>query len=354
MKKALIFGITGQDGGYLATFLRKKGYKVYGLIRTQTKTNKFQLNTLMKENGFNNSDFHLLEGDISDSNRVGMIVKLIAPDEIYNLAAQSHVGKSFENPLYTSDVNGMGAIRILEAIKENGLIGQTRYYQASTSELFGKVRTIPQTEETPFYPRSPYGVAKLFAYWATVNYRESYGLFACNGILFNHESRFRGEDFVTRKITKHISRMVKGRSEPLELGNMNALRDWGHASDFVEMQWLMLQQEYPDDYVIATGEQHSVRDFVNAAAETIGVQVQWIGTELEEKGFALVKNQSLAGCIENGQLLVQVNPKYYRAAEVDTLLGSPKKALKNLGWAPKTSFHELVREMMEWDLGSDD
>ncbi|MFC1536588.1 GDP-mannose 4,6-dehydratase [Pseudomonadota bacterium] len=339
MKKALITGITGQDGSYLAEFLLNKGYEVHGIKRRTSLINTDRIDHLFRDPHDPDQRFVLHYGDMTDSSSLIRIIQQIQPDEIYNLAAQSHVAVSFEEPEYTADSDAIGALRILEAIRILGLEKKSRFYQASTSELYGDVQETPQTETTPFYPRSPYGVAKLYAYWITVNYRESYGLYACNGILFNHESPRRGETFVTRKITRALARIKLGLQECLYLGNMNALRDWGHAKDYVEMQWMMLQQDEPDDFVIATGVQYSVRDFVNAAAKEIGIEIIWKGTGVDEKGYDA-----------DGKCIVAVDPRYFRPAEVETLLGDPSKAKEKLGWVPKISFEELVAEMMREDL----
>ena len=339
-KKALITGITGQDGAYLAEFLLNKGYEVHGIRRRASLFNTDRIDHLYHDDHENGCKLTLHYGDLTDSSSLIRIVQQIQPDEIYNLAAQSHVAVSFEEPEYTANSDALGTLRILEAIRIAGLEKKTRFYQASTSELYGLVQEIPQKETTPFYPRSPYAVAKMYAYWITVNYRESYGIYACNGILFNHESPIRGETFVTRKITRALARIKLGLQECLYLGNMNALRDWGHARDYVEMQWLMLQQDTAEDYVIATGEQHSVREFVEVAAKQIGIQIRWEGKDKEEKGFD----------VATGKCIVAVDPRYFRPAEVETLLGDPSKAKNKLGWSPKTSFTDLVTEMMVEDM----
>ncbi|MGK0298402.1 MAG: GDPmannose 4,6-dehydratase [Gammaproteobacteria bacterium] len=338
-KKAFITGVTGQDGAYLAEFLLNKGYEVHGLKRRASLFNTARIDHLYQDPHVKDRQFILHHGDMTDASSLVQIIQKIQPDEVYNLAAQSHVGVSFEQPEYTAETDGVGTLRILEAIRILGLEKKTRIYQASTSELYGKVQETPQTETTPFYPRSPYGVAKLYAYWITVNYREAYGLYACNGILFNHESPIRGETFVTRKITRALARIKMGLQDCLYLGNLNAKRDWGHAKDYVEMQWLMLQQDEPEDYVIATGEQHSVREFIEEAAAHIDIQISWKGEGSEEKGYDKDDN-----CI------VAIDPKYYRPTEVDTLLGDPTKAKQKLGWSPKVTFKELVKEMIESDL----
>ncbi|WP_050479722.1 GDP-mannose 4,6-dehydratase [Herbaspirillum rhizosphaerae] len=340
-KVALITGVTGQDGAYLAELLLDKGYEVHGIKRRTSLLNTDRIDHLYQDPHEKNVRFKLHHGDLTDSTSLIRIIQQVQPDEIYNLAAQSHVAVSFEEPEYTANSDALGALRILEAIRILKLEKKTRFYQASTSELYGLVQETPQKETTPFYPRSPYAVAKLYAYWITVNYREAYGIYACNGILFNHESPIRGETFVTRKITRALARIKLGLQECLYLGNLNALRDWGHARDYVEMQWLMLQQEQPEDFVIATGVQYSVRDFVDAAAREIGMQVRWEGEGLEEKGYDA-----------NGKCIVAVDPRYFRPAEVETLLGDATKAKEKLGWTPKTSFADLVAEMAREDLKS--
>ncbi len=337
-RTALITGITGQDGAYLAEFLLGKGYFVHGLKRRTSLFNTARIDHLYADVHDKDARLFLHHGDMTDSSSLLHIVERVKPDEIYNLAAQSHVMVSFEEPEYTANSDALGTLRLLEAVRTLRL-EKTRFYQASTSELFGKVQEIPQTEKTPFYPRSPYGVAKLYAHWITVNYRESYGMFACNGILFNHESPIRGETFVTRKITRALARIKLGVQGCLYLGNLNAKRDWGHAKDYVEAQWLMLQQDKPDDYVIATGEQHSVREFIEIAAQEIGLEVNWRGDGAEEQGID-----------QHGRTIVAVDPRYFRPAEVETLLGDSSKARANLGWVPKISFKELVSEMIQKDL----
>ena len=340
MKKvALITGVTGQDGAYLAEFLLEKGYEVHGLKRRTSLFNTDRIDHLYQDPHASDLRFVLHYGDMTDSSSLIRIVQQVQPDEIYNLAAQSHVQVSFEEPEYTADSDALGALRLLEAIRLLGLEKKTRFYQASTSELFGKVQEIPQKETTPFYPRSPYAVAKLYAYWITINYREAYGMYACNGILFNHESPTRGETFVTRKITRALARIKLGLQSCLFLGNLDAKRDWGHAKDYIEMQWLMLQQEKADDYVIATGKQYSVREFVNAAAAELGMRITWKGRGEDEKGFD-----------ESGNCIVTVDKRYFRPTEVETLLGDPTKAKEKLGWAPKITFEELVAEMVREDL----
>jgi GDPmannose 4,6-dehydratase len=339
LKKALVTGITGQDGAYLAEFLLHKGYEVHGIKRRTSLFNTGRIDHLYQDPHDRDLRFRLHYGDMTDANSLIHVIQKVQPDEIYNLAAQSHVGVSFESPEYTANVDGLGTLRILDAIRVLGMTESVRFYQASTSELFGRAQEIPQKETTPFYPRSPYGVAKLYGYWITVNYREAYGMYACNGILFNHESPVRGETFVTRKITRGLARIKVGLQECLFLGNLGAKRDWGHARDYVEMQWLMLQQYEPDDYVIATGEQHAVRDFVKAAAAEMGMELTWRGMGPEEKAFD-----------RRGQCVVAVDPRYFRPAEVDTLMGDASKARAKLGWSPKVTFHELVTEMAAADL----
>ncbi|WP_304473299.1 GDP-mannose 4,6-dehydratase [uncultured Desulfovibrio sp.] len=360
MKKALITGITGQDGAYLAEFLLRKGYEVHGVKRRASLFNTDRIDHLYQDPHASERRFILHYGDLSDSSNLVRIMQDVKPDEVYNLAAQSHVQVSFESPEYTADVDALGALRLLEAIRIASLADHTRFYQASTSELFGLVREVPQTEKTPFYPRSPYACAKLYAYWITVNYREAYGMYACNGILFNHESPIRGETFVTRKITRALSRMVLGLQDCLFLGNLDARRDWGHARDYVEMQWLMLQQEEPDDFVIATGRQFSVRDFVNATAAELGLTLAWQGSGLDETGTVAAVDaarlarasgrQSVECHVKAGDVIVRVDPRYFRPTEVETLLGDPARAKKKLGWEPKTSFEDMVAEMTREDL----
>jgi GDPmannose 4,6-dehydratase len=338
-KVALITGVTGQDGAYLAEFLLDKGYEVHGIKRRTSLFNTDRIDHLYQDPHETDRRFVLHHGDMTDSSSLVRIIQQVQPDEIYNLAAQSHVAVSFEEPEYTANSDALGALRVLEAIRILGLEKKTRFYQASTSELFGLVQETPQKETTPFYPRSPYAVAKLYAYWITVNYREAYGMYACNGILFNHESPIRGETFVTRKITRALARIKLGLQDCLFLGNLDSKRDWGHARDYVEMQWLMLQQDVPEDYVIATGVQYSVRDFVNAAAKEIGISVTWKGEGVEEKGYDA-----------QGRCIVQVDPRYFRPTEVETLLGDATKARETLGWTPKVTFDELVAEMVREDL----
>jgi GDPmannose 4,6-dehydratase len=350
-KIALITGVTGQDGAYLAEFLLKKGYIVHGVKRRSSLFNTDRIDHLYKDRHANDVRFFLHHGDLTDSSSLIRIIQQTQPDEIYNLAAQSHVAVSFEEPEYTANSDALGALRILEAIRILGLERKTRFYQASTSELYGLVQEIPQKESTPFYPRSPYAVAKLYAYWITVNYREAYGIYACNGILFNHESPIRGETFVTRKITRALARIKLGLQECLYLGNMDSKRDWGHAKDYVEMQWLMLQQEKPEDFVIATGVQYSVRDFVNAAARELGMEIRWEGIGVDEKGYLLNNDEIERDATQiSAKPIIAVDPRYFRPTEVETLLGDPSKAREKLGWTPRISFEELVAEMAREDL----
>lgn len=338
-KVALITGVTGQDGAYLAEFLLNKGYVVHGIKRRASLLNTNRIDHLYRDPQLEGVRFFLHHGDLTDSSNLIRIIQQVQPNEIYNLAAQSHVAVSFELPEYTANVDAVGTLRILEAIRICGLEKKTRFYQASSSELYGLVQEIPQKETTPFYPRSPYAVAKLYAYWITVNYREAYGIYACNGILFNHESPNRGENFVTRKVTRALSRIKLGLQDRLYLGNLDARRDWGHARDYVEMQWLMLQMESPEDFVIATGIQYSVRDFVNVAAHKLDISIRWEGVGVDEKGYD-----------SSGKCIVSVDSRYFRPTEVETLLGDPSKARTKLGWVPKTSFEELVSEMISEDL----
>jgi len=339
-KIALITGITGQDGAYLAAFLLDKGYVVHGIKRRSSSFNTQRIDHLYQDPHIENPRFILHHGDLTDSSSLIRIIQKVQPHEIYNLAAQSHVQVSFEEPEYTANSDALGTLRLLEAIRILGLTKKTRFYQASTSELYGKVQEVPQSETTPFYPRSPYAVAKLYAHWITVNYREAYGLYACNGILFNHESPVRGETFVTRKITRGLARIKLGLDTCLYLGNLDARRDWGHARDYVEMQWLMLQQETPEDFVIATGQQYSIRDFIHRVSEKLNMPLCWEGKGLEEKAYDPI----------TGKPLIQIDPRYFRPAEVENLLGNSEKARKKLGWLPKTSFDELVSEMVLADL----
>jgi GDPmannose 4,6-dehydratase len=354
-KVALITGVTGQDGAYLAEFLLNKGYIVHGMKRRTSLFNTDRIDHLYKDRHEKDVRFFLHHGDMTDSTTLIRIIKQSQPDEIYNLAAQSHVAVSFEEPEYTANSDALGPLRILEAIRILGMEKKTRFYQASTSELYGLVQETPQKETTPFYPRSPYAVAKLYAYWITVNYREAYGIYACNGILFNHESPVRGETFVTRKITRALARIKLGLQKTLYLGNLDAKRDWGHAKDFVEMQWLMLQQEKPEDFVIATGIQNSVRDFVNMAAKILGIEILWEGDGIEEKGYWLNApgNNLLANDLTTQRKpIVEVDKLYFRPTEVESLLGDPSKAREKLGWITKTSFEELVEEMVHQDMQS--
>ncbi len=351
-KVALITGITGQDGAYLAEFLLKKGYIVHGIKRRASLFNTDRIDHLYQDPHVEHRNFVLHYGDLTDSTNLIRIIQEVQPDEIYNLAAMSHVAVSFDTPEYTANADGIGTLRILEAIRILGLKDKTRFYQASTSELYGKVQETPQKETTPFYPRSPYGVAKLYGYWITVNYRESYGYFACNGILFNHESPIRGETFVTRKITRAVARMALGLQDSLYLGNLDAKRDWGHARDYVEAQWLMLQQDEPEDFVIATGKQYTVRQMVETAATELGIGIRWEGKGQDEVGIVADLSQFK---IENsrlkvGNVIVRIDPRYFRPAEVETLLGDPTKAKQKLGWEPKVTFKELVVEMVRSDL----
>lgn len=347
-KIALITGVTGQDGAYLSEFLLGKGYEVHGIKRRTSLFNTDRIDHLYQDPHVKDRRFILHHGDLTDSTSLVRIIQKVQPNEIYNLAAQSHVAVSFEEPEYTANADGIGALRILEAIRILGMEKKARYYQASTSELYGLVQEVPQKETTPFYPRSPYAVAKLYAYWITVNYREAYGIYACNGILFNHESPVRGETFVTRKITRAIARIALGLQECLYLGNLSALRDWGHARDYVEMQWLMLQQDQPDDFVIATGVQYSVRQFVDFAAEELGISLAWEGEGERETGRVVaVSNKDVK--VKAGDVIVRVDPRYFRPTEVETLLGDPTKAREKLGWTPQTSLRELVKEMVQSD-----
>ncbi len=347
-KRALITGITGQDGAYRAEFLLGKGYEVHGIKRRASSFNTERIDHLYEDPHQSGRRLILHYGDLTDATNLIRILQQVQPDEVYNLGAQSHVQVSFETPEYTANADGLGTLRLLEAIRILGLEKKTRFYQASTSELYGKVQETPQRETTPFYPRSPYGVAKLYAYWITVNYREAYGLYACNGILFNHESPIRGETFVTRKITRALARIHLGLQDLLYLGNLDARRDWGHARDYVEMQWLMLQQAQPEDYVIATGEQHSVREFVEQAAGGLGIRIEWHGSGIEERG--IVASTAPDSRVKPGQCIVAIDPRYHRPAEVETLLGDASKARERLGWTPRIQFSELVGEMIRSDL----
>lgn len=349
-KKALITGITGQDGSYLAELLLEKGYEVHGIKRRSSQFNTQRIDHLYQDPHIENARFKLHYGDLTDSSNLTRIMQEVQPDEVYNLGAQSHVAVSFESPEYTADVDAMGTLRLLEAIRFLGLEKKTRFYQASTSELYGLVKETPQTEQTPFHPRSPYGVAKLYAYWITVNYREAYGIYACNGILFNHESPRRGETFVTRKITRGLANIAQGIEKCLYLGNLDAKRDWGHAKDYVKMQWLMLQQEQPEDFVIATGLQYSVREFVMLAAEKIGIQLKFEGAGEEEKGIVIAITGENSPALQVGDIIIAIDKNYFRPAEVATLLGDATKAKHKLGWTPKISFCELINEMINIDL----
>ncbi len=347
-KKALITGITGQDGSYLAEFLLTKGYEVHGIKRKSSVMNTSRIDHLYQDPHSSGQQFFLHYGDMSDTSSLIRVIQKVQPDEIYNLAAQSHVAVSFVNPEYTANVDGLGPLRILEAIRILGLTHKTRFYQASTSELYGLIQEVPQRETTPFYPRSPYAAAKLYAYWITVNYREAYDMFACNGILFNHESPKRGETFVTRKISQAVAKIYLGQQKRLYLGNLNALRDWGHARDYVEAQWLMLQQPEPQDYVIASGEQHSVREFVEKSFACVNVTIQWDGEGVDEVGVARCRQGP--GTALDGKVVVSIDPRYFRPTEVETLLGDPSKALRDLGWRPRTTFDQLVEEMVQEDI----
>jgi GDPmannose 4,6-dehydratase len=348
-KVALITGITGQDGAYLAEFLLKKGYVVHGIKRRTSLFNTDRIDHLYQDPHVRGRRFILHYGDLTDSSSLVRVIQQCQPDELYNLGAQSHVAVSFEEPEYTANSDALGTLRLLEAIRILGLEKKTRFYQASTSEMFGKVAETPQKESTPFYPRSPYGVAKVYSYWITINYREAYGMYACNGILFNHESPVRGETFVTRKITRALPRIALGAQDCLYVGNLNAKRDWGHARDFVEAQWLILQQRKPDDFVIATGQQHSVRQFIDSAAAELGVALGWKGKGAREVGYVRRASRRWPA-LKEGRVLVRIDPRYFRPAEVETLLGDPRKARRQLGWKPKTSFKSLVSEMMREDL----
>lgn len=351
MKKALITGITGQDGSYLAELLLDKGYEVHGIKRRASSFNTGRIDHIYQDPHVKNPKMKLHYGDLSDSSNLIRLMQEIQPDEVYNLAAQSHVAVSFEAPEYTADVDGLGTLRLLEAIRFLGLEKKTKFYQASTSELYGLVQETPQTETTPFHPRSPYAVAKMYAYWITVNYREAYGIYACNGILFNHESPRRGETFVTRKITRGLANIALGVEKCLFMGNIDSLRDWGHAKDYVEMQWLMLQQEVPDDFVIATGKQISVRSFINLCAGELGLELDWQGFAIKETATVLAVNDiAKTPAIKVGDVIVSIDPKYFRPAEVETLLGDPSKAKAKLGWVPKITVEEMAAEMVASDL----
>lgn len=350
LKKALITGITGQDGSYLAELLLEKGYEVHGVKRRSSSFNTERIDHIYQEPHTNNQNFQLHYGDLTDTSNLVRLLSDIQPTEVYNLGAQSHVAVSFESPEYTADVDGMGALRLLEGIRFLGMEKNCRFYQASTSELYGLVQEVPQKETTPFYPRSPYAVAKLYAYWITVNYRESYGMYACNGILFNHESKRRGETFVTRKITREMARIATGLKKCLYLGNLNARRDWGHAKDYVQMQWLMLQQEEPKDFVIATGMQVSVREFVNKTAERLNIEIEWSGKDEIEVGTVRSVGGKTADHVKAGDVIVRVDSRYYRPAEVETLLGDSTQAREQLGWIPSVTLEEIIEEMVDYDL----
>lgn len=350
MKTALISGVTGQDGSYLAEFLLEKGYVVHGIKRRASSLNSERVDHIYQDPHVDNQNFILHYGDLTDTSNLTRILQEVQPDEVYNLGAQSHVAVSFESPEYTADVDAIGTLRLLEAIRLLGLEKKTRFYQASTSELYGLVQEMPQKETTPFYPRSPYAAAKMYAYWITVNYRESYGMYACNGILFNHESPRRGETFVTRKITRGIANIAMGLESCLYLGNMDALRDWGHAKDYVRMQWMMLQQEQADDFVIATGKQISVRDFVRMSAEEAGIAIEFTGSGVNEIATVVDVDSSLAPSVGIGDIIVRVDPRYFRPAEVETLLGDPSKAKEKLGWEPEITVEEMCAEMVASDL----
>jgi GDPmannose 4,6-dehydratase len=352
MKKALITGITGQDGSYLAEFLLEKGYEVHGIKRRASSFNTQRIDHIYQDPHVDNARFKLHYGDLTDSSNLTRILQEVQPDEVYNLGAQSHVAVSFEAPEYTADVDAMGTLRLLESIRFLGLEKHTRFYQASTSELYGLVQEIPQKETTPFYPRSPYGVAKLYAYWITVNYREAYGMYACNGILFNHESERRGETFVTRKITRGMANIAQGLEACLFMGNMDALRDWGHAKDYVRMQWMMLQQDKPQDFVIATGVQYSVRDFVVRTAKELGITLAFEGEGVKEVGKVVAIEGTDAPALKVGQVVVQVDTRYFRPAEVETLLGDPSKAKQELGWVPEITLDQMIKEMVANDLSN--
>ncbi len=350
MKTALITGITGQDGSYLAEFLLEKGYNVHGIKRRASSLNTERVDHIYEDPHVENSKFHLHYGDLTDTSNLTRIISEVQPDEIYNLGAQSHVAVSFESPEYTADVDAIGTLRLLEAIRFLGLEKKTRFYQASTSELFGEVQEIPQKETTPFYPRSPYAAAKMYAYWITVNYRESYGIYACNGILFNHESPRRGETFVTRKITRALANIARGLEPCLYLGNMDALRDWGHAKDYVRMQWMMLQQETAEDFVIATGKQISVREFVTMSAREAGIELEFSGEGVDESAKVTAVDSVKAPAVSVGDEIVKVDPRYFRPAEVETLLGDPSKAKEKLGWVPEITVEQMCAEMVANDL----
>jgi GDPmannose 4,6-dehydratase len=348
--RALITGVTGQDGSYLAEFLIEKGYEVHGIKRRASSLNTERVDHLYQDPHESRRNFVLHHGDLTDSSNLTRILQEVQPQEVYNLGAQSHVAVSFESPEYTADVDGLGTLRLLEAIRLLGLTKKTRFYQASTSELYGLVREVPQNESTPFYPRSPYGVAKLYAYWITVNYRESYGMYACNGILFNHESPRRGETFVTRKITRGLTAIAQGIEDCVYVGNLKAKRDWGHARDYVRMQWMMLQQDHPEDFVIATGVQASVREFIEKAAARLGITLAWRGSALEEEGVVDAVEGEAAPALKGGETIVRIDPRYFRPAEVESLLGDATKARERLGWVPEITLDEMIDEMVAHDL----
>jgi len=349
-KIALITGVTGQDGSYLAEFLLEKGYEVHGIKRRASSFNTQRIDHIFQDPHEKNPKFKLHYGDLTDSSNLTRILQEVQPDEVYNLGAQSHVAVSFESPEYTADVDALGALRLLEAIRLLGMEKKTKFYQASTSELYGEVQETPQKETTPFYPRSPYAVAKMYAYWIVVNYRESYGMYACNGILFNHESPRRGETFVTRKITRGLANIAQGLESCLYMGNMNALRDWGHAKDYVRMQWMMLQQDEAEDFVIATGVQYSVRQFIEWSAAELGITIRFEGSGLDEKGVVEAIEGDQAPALEVGDIIIQIDPRYFRPAEVETLLGDPSKAKEKLGWVPEITVQEMCEEMMAADI----
>ena len=349
-KKALITGVTGQDGSYLAEFLLEKGYEVHGIKRRASSLNTQRIDHIYEDPHIDNQNFVLHYGDLTDSSNLTRIISEVQPDEVYNLGAQSHVAVSFDSPEYTADVDAMGTLRLLEAIRFLGLEEKTKFYQASTSELYGLVQETPQKETTPFYPRSPYAVAKLYAYWITVNYREAYGMYACNGVLFNHESPRRGETFVTRKITRGLSNIAQGLEKCLFLGNMDALRDWGHAKDYVRMQWMMLQQDEPEDFVIATGIQYSVRQFIEWSAKELGIEVEFTGESVSERGVIKTITGNNAPALNVGDIIIQVDPRYFRPTEVETLLGDPSNAKDKLGWIPEITVQEMCAEMVQEDL----
>lgn len=350
MKKALITGVTGQDGSYLAEFLLEKGYEVHGIKRRASSFNTQRVDHIFQDPHEKNKNFHLHYGDLTDSSNLTRILSEVEPDEVYNLGAQSHVAVSFESPEYTADVDGMGTLRLLEAIRFLGLEKKTKFYQASTSELYGLVQEVPQSETTPFHPRSPYAVAKIYAYWITVNYREAYGMYACNGILFNHESPRRGETFVTRKITRGLANIAQGLDSCLYMGNIDALRDWGHAKDYVRMQWMMLQQDVAEDFVIATGVQHSVREFIIWSAAELGITLRFEGEGVDEVGIVTEITGDHAPALNVGDVILRIDPRYFRPAEVETLLGDPSKAKKKLGWTPEITVQEMCAEMVQEDL----